>query len=190
MKQHPHFKQTKKRKRIKTLVLYGGSFDPIHLGHIQAIKVALKSLNPNDFFIIPAFRNPFKTQIKYTTHQRTKWLKRILKQNIKNTRVSLCLFEIKRNRPTPTITTIQYLKKIYSLSQIYFLLGADNIEHLHTWDEFETLNQLVEFVFLERKNYSIPSSYRLLPLNIPASSTQIRAGHQKKFLPHFLQGLR
>lgn len=183
---------SKHRKKIKSLVVYGGSFDPVHLGHIEAIKIALKTLNPSLFLIIPAFRNPFKTSIKYNTKKRTKWLKRSLKLYIKDSRAKLCLFEIKRNTPTPTITTIQYLRKIYNISKICFILGADNLEHLHTWDDYPTLSQLVEFVFIEREGFPTPPphSYKILPLHIPVSSTQIRRGNQREFLPQFLQGLR
>lgn len=182
---------TKRRPKIQTLVVYGGSFDPVHLGHIGAIKIALKTLNPSLFLIVPAFRNPFKTSIKHSTQKRTKWLKRSLKLYIKDSRAKLCLFEIKRNTPTPTITTIQYLRKIYNISKIYFLLGTDNLEHLHTWDDYPILSQLVEFVFIERMGFPTkPHLYQTLPLNIPASSTQIRAGKEREFLPQFLQGLR
>ncbi|MCE3047263.1 adenylyltransferase/cytidyltransferase family protein [Helicobacter kayseriensis] len=180
----------KHRTKIPSIVVYGGSFDPIHLGHIGAIQTALKILNPSLFLVVPAFRNPFKSCIKYSTHQRTKWLKRAIKQ-INDKRVQLCLFEIKRNAPTPTILTIQYLKKTFNTSKIYFLLGEDNLEHLHTWDAFPLLAHLVEFILLKRQGYSpIPHSYKMLPLDIPASSTQIRNGKQREFLPPFLKGLR
>ncbi|WP_051420485.1 nicotinate-nicotinamide nucleotide adenylyltransferase [Helicobacter pametensis] len=184
-------KLSKHRPKIQTLVVYGGSFDPVHLGHIRAIQITLKALNPSLFLITPAFRNPFKDSIRYSTQKRTKWLKRSLRSYIKDSRVKLCLFEIKRNSPTPTITTIQYLRKILNISKIYFLLGADNLEHLHTWDDYPLLSQLVEFVFLERDGFpAIPHSYQILPFDVPASSTQIRAGGAREFLPHFLKGLR
>lgn len=185
-----HHPYSKHRIKIPSLLVYGGSFDPIHLGHIRGVQIALKILNPSLCFITPAFRNPFKSQIKYSPQQRIKWIKRSMQQNIKDKRVKLCLFEIKRQTPTPTITTIQYLRKSYNISKIYFLLGADNAKDLHTWDEFALLNELVEFVFLERESYTAPKSYRSLPLHIPVSSTQIRNGEQKEFLPPFLQALR
>lgn len=184
-------KTHKHRIKIQTLLVYGGSFDPVHLGHINAIKIALKTINPDLFLLIPAFRNPFKSHIKYSTHQRTKWLKRSIKAYIKDKRVRLCLFEIKRNAPTPTITTINFLYKTYNLQKIYFLIGADCYKDLHTWDEFSRLQKLVEFIFLQRKGFLTPSKqYRILPFNHPASSTQIRQGEGREFLPKFLKGLR
>lgn len=184
--------KTKHRFSIHSLLVYGGSFDPIHLGHIEGIKLALKSLTPTLCFLTPAFINPFKTHTTFSPRQRVKWLKRAIKQNIKDKRAKLCLFEINQNKPTPTITTILYLKKRYNIKKIYFLLGADNASHLQTWDEFERLNQLVEFVFLTRLGYELPKdfAYKTLTLDIPTSSTEIRKGNQKEFLPKFLQGLR
>lgn len=181
----------KHRIKIQTLLVYGGSFDPVHLGHINAIKTALKAIDPDLFLLVPAFRNPFKSRIKYSTHQRTKWLRRSIKTYIKDKRVQLCLFEIKRNTPTPTITTINFLYKTYNLQKIYFLIGADCYKDLHTWDEFLKLQELVEFIFLQRDGFSIPlEKYRILPFHHLASSTQIRQGEGEEFLPKFLKGLR
>lgn len=184
--------KTKHRISLHSLLVYGGSFDPIHLGHIKAISLALKALKPTSCFLAPAFINPFKTHTTFSPRQRVKWLKRAIKQNIKDKRVQLCLFEINQNKPTPTITTILYLKKHYNIKKIYFLLGADNASHLHTWDEFERLKNLVDFVFITRLGYELPANfpYQTLPLDIPTSSTEIRKGNQKEFLPKFLQGLR
>lgn len=182
----------KSRKKIASLLVYGGSFDPIHLGHIYALKVALKTLNPTLCLLIPTFINPFKSHTTFSSHQRVKWLKRAIKQNIKNHKVSLCLFEINQNKPTPTILTLRYLKKHYNISKLYFLVGADNASHLHTWDKFNELKNLAEFIFLTRKSYTLPPNfpYKTLTLDIPVSSTEIRNGEKKEFLPKFLQGLR
>lgn len=184
--------QNKHRKKLASLLVYGGSFDPIHLGHIKALKLALSSLNPQICLLVPTFINPFKTHTTFSPRQRVKWLKRAIKENIKDKRVQIELFEIAQNKPTPTIYTISYLKKLYNVSKIYFLLGADNASHLHTWDEFEKLNSLVEFVFLTRQGYALPSNfpYPILHLDIPTSSTEIRKGEKREFLPKFLQGLR
>lgn len=181
----------KHRTKIRTLLVYGGSFDPVHLGHIRAIKTSLKAINPDLFLIVPAFRNPFKSHIKYSTHQRTKWLKRSLRIYIKDKRVHLCFFEIRRNAPTPTIATIDFLYKTYNIQKIYFLIGSDNQAHLHTWDAFPRLKTLVEFIVLQRQGYPIIlGEYRILPFDHPASSTQIRRGHGDAFLPEFLKSLR
>lgn len=182
----------KSRKKIPTLLVYGGSFDPIHLGHISALKLALKELNLTLSLLVPTFINPFKPHTTFSPKQRIKWLKRAIKQNIKNHKVSLCLFEINQNKPTPTILTLRYLKKRYNISKLYFLLGADNASHLHTWDEFLELEKFAEFIFLTRKGYDLPQNfpYKTLSLDIPISSTEIRKGEKKEFLPKFLQGLR
>lgn len=182
----------KRRKKIPSLLVYGGSFDPIHLGHIKALKLALHSLNPTFALLTPAFINPFKSHTTFSPKQRTKWLKRAIKQNLQDKRIKLCLFELNQHKPTPTILTIFYLKKLYNISKLYFLLGADNASHLHTWDEFERLRELVDFVFITREGYPLPSNfpYPTLTLNAQISSTQIRNGEKREFLPKFLQGLR
>lgn len=185
-------RRQKHRKKFSSLLVYGGSFDPIHLGHIKALKLALSSLDPQICLLAPTFINPFKTHTTFSPRQRVKWLKRAIKENIKDKRVQIELFEITQNKPTPTIHTTFHIKKLYNVSKIYFLLGADNVSHLRTWDEFEKLNDLVEFVFITREGYPLPHNfpYTTLHLDVPTSSTKIREGKQKEFLPKFLQGLR
>ncbi|ANV97349.1 nicotinate (nicotinamide) nucleotide adenylyltransferase [Helicobacter enhydrae] len=174
----------KKRPKINHLLVYGGSFDPLHLGHIGAIKLAARAIQADVFLLLPAFRNPFKQSTTHSTHRRIKWLKRALKMYIKNKRVKICMFEIRRNAPTPTIWSIHHLKKTYKIGKISFLLGADNLESLHTWDEFERLDDLVEFVFLKRKGFDV-RGHKTLDLRIDVSSTQIRMGQAQEFVPFF-----
>lgn len=185
-------KRSKHRKHLPSLLVYGGSFDPIHLGHIKALKLALKTLNPTLSLIAPAFINPFKTHTTFTPSQRVKWLKRAIKQNFESPKVSLLLFEINQHKPTPTILTLRFLKKHFKISKLYFLLGSDNASHLHTWDAFEELQNLCEFIFVTRPSYPLPPSfpYQTLELNLSISSTEIRNGEKKEFLPQFLHGLR
>lgn len=177
----------KRRNKIKHLLVYGGSFDPLHLGHIKAIKLALKTLQPTLCFLTPAFRNPFKSSTTYPAHTRIKWIKRAIKNEIKDLRVKLCLFEIHYNKPTPTIWTIRHLKKQYNIEKITFLLGSDNSQSLHTWDNYKELSSLVEFVFLRREGYSTPKHYKTLPLSCNISSTEIRNGEKWEFLPKYLK---
>ena len=89
-------------------------------------------------------------------------------------------FEVRQNKPTPTLKTIKFIENLYKPNKIYLLLGADNIENLPKWYQYENLKAKVEFVIIPRKGYEIVGDFRVLPMQeIAISSTQIKLALQK-----------
>lgn len=159
------------------IAVFGGSFDPPHIGHLYIIKEALEILEIEKLFLIPTFLNPFKTHSFFTPQQRLQWLNKI----IHDKRVEILDFEIKQNQATPTIKTILHLEKTYHPKHIYLLIGADNLEKLPLWDSYLVLKNKVEFVIIPRKGYEIPKDYKVLDCKkIDISSTHIRELLKKK----------
>jgi len=161
------------------IAIFGGSFDPVHIGHIKIIKEAIKSLDIDLLFVVPAFLNPFKKSFFAPPKLRLKWLKKALMQFKK---VKICDFEIKKNRPTYTIDTIKYLKKRYRPSKIYLIIGADNLDTLSKWHNFKKLKNMVEFVIANRDRVR-SKKYKRLNIDIKISSTKLRKKPIKRFLP-------
>ena len=133
---------------MRKIAIYGGSFDPPHLGHLEIIKSVLKNLEPDLFFIVPTFLNPFKDSYYFSPTLHLKWLK-ILTNSLNQNAIKIIDYEIKQAQKTPTIKTLEFLKKTYNLTKndkIYLIVGADNVESLPKWAEFERLKNSVEFV--------------------------------------------
>jgi nicotinate-nucleotide adenylyltransferase len=157
------------------IAIFGGSFDPPHLGHIE---IAKKALNFADKIIImPNYLNPLKSNFSAPPNLRLKWLKKVFNDK----KIEVSDFEIKQNRAVYTIETIKHFKPDY------FIIGSDNLKTLHKWKDIDEILKRVEFIVAKRgeidkellKKYHIK---KIIDLDIPISSTKIR-NCNFKYLP-------
>ncbi len=162
------------------IAIFGGSFDPPHIGHEEIIKKALANLDIDELFVVPTFLNPFKNRFFAPPNLRLEWIKKLLKC-YKNTR--LITYEVDQARSVPTIKTIKYLRSIYDLNEIYLIIGADNIRSLQKWQNYEELKKLVHFVVATRDNVEIPKGLQKLQIDVNISSTNLRDDLKKEYLP-------
>ncbi|CAM2975167.1 nicotinate (nicotinamide) nucleotide adenylyltransferase [Helicobacter burdigaliensis] len=166
--------------KIEKIAVFGGSFDPPHLGHLEIIKNALATLEIDRLFVVPTFLSPFKKNSLFSPQKRLFWL-RCLQEELKEDKLSILDYEIRQNKPTPTIETIEFLSQKYHPKQIFLLLGSDQIQSLPKWHSYEKLKTKVEFVIIEREGYKIPASFRVLPMQkVQISSTQLREDLKKE----------
>lgn len=170
-------KRSNNEKKLKTAV-FGGSFDPIHLGHVRIVKKALNDLNIDQIIVVPNYLNPLKNDFHAPPELRLKWLKEVFK-HFPNVKISD--FEIKKNRPVYSIETVEFFKPDY------FIIGSDNLKTLHKWKDIDKLRKLVEFVIATRGDVdkNLLNKYnidKLIEINIPISSTQIR-NKTYKYIP-------
>lgn len=156
--------------------IFGGSFDPPHNGHLEIIQQAIISLNIDELIVVPAFLNPFKSKYEAPSHLRLKWLKAMTK-GMKSVRVSS--FEIDKNRPVPSIETVKHFK---DHDEIYFIIGADNLESLSLWKNFKALDEMVTWVVASRDNILIPKAFLTLDVHQDISATQLRESINEAYL--------
>ncbi len=162
------------------IAIFGGSFDPPHLGHCEIIKEALKSLDIDKLFIIPAFLNPFKKNFFAPPELRLKWLKKLYEDNEK---IQICQYEINNSKPTPTYESVEHLHVNYNIKKCYLIIGADNLEKLTSWYNYELLKQKVEFVVASRDELHVGKDLKKLQINVNISSTVLRNRVQEEFIP-------
>ena len=160
------------------IALYGGSFDPPHLGHIHVVQAALQTLDIEKVIIVPAYVNPFKKGTHAPAQLRSKWLKQIF-FDYKNVEVSD--IEALASRAVKSIETVEHFSKLYK--KIYFIIGADNLASLQKWHQFEALDRAVTWVVATREEIAIDAQYIQLQVDQPISSTQLRTQLDKKQLP-------
>lgn len=153
------------------IALFGGSFDPPHLGHEAVIKEALQVLDIDKLIIMPTFINPFKNAFFADETQRFLWCKKLWGALAK---VEINDFEIRQRRPVPSIQSVSYLKKLYKSEKIYLIIGADHLATLSSWRKFNELCKEVEFVIAKRANITIPTNFKNLETHIDISSSLIR----------------
>jgi len=151
------------------IAIYGGSFDPPHLGHYNIVLKALKKLEIDKLIILPNFKNPWKNSTKFSPQKRLELLEILFS---KFPKVEISSLEIDNGYPTKTIESIRYFSKTYL--KIYFIIGADNLEKLDKWDNFNELEKLLTFVIATRGDIVIPNRYIKLEVDFPISSTELR----------------
>lgn len=163
------------------LAIFGGSFDPVHIGHEAIVNNALDVLDIDKLVVVPTYLNPFKNSFHLEPDLRYKLLKKVF--NYK--KVKICDYEIKQNKSVYSIETVKYLKKLYNASKIYLIIGADNFENLHKWYKIEELELLVEFVIASRDGYVEKKlqGFKTLEVNIDISSSELRNEIDLNFIP-------
>ena len=165
------------------VAIFGGSFDPPHTGHEQIIQKALQKLDIDVLFVVPTYLNPFKKNFFAPPNLRYKWVKKLLSP-YKKTKV--LDYELRQNRPVPTIETVKYLLNKYDIDKIYLIIGADNLKKLHHWKDFDTLRKLVTFVVATREEIPIPKGLQKLEVHANISSTKLRNNIDKSMLPEII----
>jgi len=154
---------------MKTVALFGGSFDPPHLGHV-AIVEALEKLDFIDkIIIVPTFLNPFKTKTFASSQQRYSWLESLFDGKSK---IIVDDYELQQKRKVASIETVNYLLKQFE--KVYLVIGADNLASLHKWEQFEALRTQVTFIVASRGKIPIPNEFIHLEIDKNISSSQLR----------------
>ncbi|MDE7172741.1 MAG: nicotinate-nicotinamide nucleotide adenylyltransferase [Helicobacter sp.] len=163
---------------IPDYVMFGGSFDPPHVGH-SAIAERLCALGAQRLFVVPAFLSPFKTTSLFCARLRLRWANIVFD----NPKIVISDFEIARGAPTPSLQTLEYLQThfhIDSAQKIGIVIGADHLARLHEWFGFESLRQRAVFVVFARPNAQSDAAilqtidFCWVAFCCPCSSTQIR----------------
>jgi len=155
---------------LKSIALFGGSFDPPHIGHIAVVDALLRVEYIDKVVVMPAFLNPFKSEVFASASLRIKWLKSIFKTY---KRVEVSSFEIEQKEKVASIKSVKFLLKKYK--KIYLVIGADNLKSLEKWYKYNELKELVTFIVASRKGIDIPNGFIKLKVNENVSSTELRA---------------
>ncbi len=159
------------------IAIFGGSFDPVHLGHIEIVNKALQELDVDKIIIMPNYLNPLKKSFSAPSNLRLKWLKDVFN----NKKVEISDYEIKQNRPVYSIETIKKFRPDY------FIIGSDNLNNLHKWKDIDEILKLTQFVVakrgeIDKNQLSRYNIKKVLNVDIPISSTDIR-NKNFSFLP-------
>ena len=156
------------------LALYGGTFDPIHHGHLLLARDALETLELDRVIFIPAGLSPHKLK---TTPSPAEARRAMLAAALDG-EPGFILDDSELLRPGPSfaIDTVERIRAAYPEAALHYLIGADNVPELHTWRRIEDLRTLAEFVVFGRtsERKQATSGFRLLSRRIDISSTEIR----------------
>lgn len=136
------------KNAVRKLGLYGGTFDPIHHGHLIQAREALEHLQLDRLYFIPTATSPHKLDRRHTPAGLRYAMVEAAIQGERGFAVSD--LETRREGPSYTIDTVEHFRKQFPDTQLYYLIGEDNLPELHTWRQIERLRELVQFAVLNR----------------------------------------
>lgn len=128
--------------------LFGGSFDPIHIGHVLVGQAAIEELKLDRLFYIPAACSPFKQELPPAPSESRLAMIRLALAGHCNCEVDDV--EIQRGGTSFTIDTVHYFAQRFPGSKCFYLIGADNVMSLPKWRSAPELAELVEFIVIPR----------------------------------------
>jgi nicotinate-nucleotide adenylyltransferase len=141
------------KKNHKKIGILGGTFDPAHIGHIKISREAKKKFKLDYIIWAITKKNPFKNKSKLNLNARIKYAKKITKKE-KFIKIEFFENKIKSNK---TINLINYFKKINKKSDIYFIMGADNLINFHKWHKWKSISQKCSILVFDRQGYKTKS---------------------------------
>ena len=128
--------------------IYGGSFDPVHCGHLLVAQAAIEELGLDKLFFVPAAQSPFKPENKPAPDAVRLQLLRLALAGKSNCEIDGQ--EIQRGGTSYTIDTLRDYARRFPAAKMFYLIGADNAAQLNEWREAAELATLAEFVVVPR----------------------------------------
>ncbi len=151
------------RKRIGVL---GGTFNPIHMGHLNMAEEVCRHHRLSKIIFIPAYIPPHKYVKNLTeAHHRYEMIKAAIHQKNRLGVFEVSDLEIKREGKSYTIDTVEEILHHYGEeSEIFLIMGADSLNELELWKNIRRLSQLCHFVIVNRPGAKAVASTRLVEI--------------------------
>jgi nicotinate-nucleotide adenylyltransferase len=181
-------------RRVKIGFL-GGSFDPVHFGHLLAAQDAYEQYHLDRLILVPAAQAPLKpNDVQSSSEDRLAMLKAAIEWDH---RFEVSDVELRRGGVSYTVDSARHFRTLYPDDQLYWVVGGDQLPKLHLWKDIQVLAQLVEFIFLERPGFQIRAKPDIPGLRLhrcdghllAISSTELRERTRRNlsldyFVPH------
>ena len=152
--------------------LFGGSFDPIHHGHLILARDAMESLGLDCVIFIPVNVSPHKlARPPVAARLRCEMVAAAIAGE---SRFSMDAWEAEREGPSFAVDTVRVMRRRFPQAELFYFIGEDNVSSLHTWREIDELKKLASFVVLARGNLQPVEGFPVISRNIDISSTDIR----------------
>jgi nicotinate-nucleotide adenylyltransferase len=131
--------------------ILGGTFNPVHFGHLAAAEEIRERLHLNTVLFVPSYLPPHKLPDEVPSAlQRMEMVKLAIAGNLN---FSLSDIEVRRGGTSYTIETVQALQLSYPVSELFFITGLDSFLEIRTWHQWDKLLKLCAFVVISRPGY-------------------------------------
>ncbi len=180
------------------IAILGGTFDPIHNGHLAAAQSVAETFQVDEFHFVPAFTPPHKTSLGMTSPFHRFAMVALATISIERFRTST--IEVDALEKRYTVETLETMKKSFPGAEVFFIIGTDMYQEIESWRNYRQLFELAHLVVVnrpgfpfredvapfqilkEKKSITLPakSGVFYLPfIEQPISSTEIRADRRR-----------
>ena len=129
--------------------ILGGSFDPVHKGHLQISKIAIKKIKLKKVYWVVTKKNPFKKRPFFSLKQRLTKIKKLVGKS----KIIEILYLDGIIRSSRSIDVVKYILKKKKPKNLYFIIGSDILSELHKWKSWKKIVKLTKLVVFSRIGY-------------------------------------
>jgi nicotinate-nucleotide adenylyltransferase len=143
--------------RRRRLGIMGGTFDPIHHGHLVAASEVADNFDLDEVIFVPTGR-PWQKEGREVSSAEDRYLMTVI-ATASNPRFSVSRVDIDRGKPTYTVDTLRDLRALHPDAELFFITGADAMASILSWQSFEELFTLARFVGVSRPGYDLHTAH-------------------------------
>lgn len=129
----------------------GGSFDPVHFGHLLAAQDVYEQYQFDRLILVPAAQAPLKPkEVQSSLEDRLVMLRAAIEWD---KRFEISDVELRRGGVSYTIDSVRHFRAIFPDDELYWIIGGDQLPRINLWKDIEELARIIEFIFLERPGH-------------------------------------
>ena len=136
---------------VQRLGVFGGTFDPVHLAHIELARRVIEQGRLGGLILLPCSRPPHREPAQATDRQRLDML-RLASSGLEN--VDICDYELTKPAVSFTVETLEYLVKIHADTQLVFCLGEDSLKSFTRWHRWQDILNIAHLAVMNRGSES------------------------------------
>ncbi|WP_406237161.1 nicotinate-nucleotide adenylyltransferase [Nocardia sp. NBC_01009] len=144
-------------RRQRKLGVMGGTFDPIHHGHLVAASEVANRFDLDEVIFVPTGQ-PWQKADKQVSPAEDRYLMTVI-ATASNPRFSVSRADIDRGKVTYTVDTLREMRSKHPDAQLYFITGADALSNILTWQDWSELFELAKFVGVSRPGYELNADH-------------------------------
>lgn len=138
---------------MEKIAYFGGTFDPVHNGHLAIARSLVEIFELDRFFFLPAFQAPHKPDRPPTSGYHRYAMLSIATQ--KDPRIAVSTLELEKREKRYTIDTLPELHSLHPDARVFFVMGADSWADIRTWKEWEKVLLSSDHIVVTRPGYEL-----------------------------------
>ncbi|MCS7215349.1 MAG: nicotinate-nucleotide adenylyltransferase [Thermodesulfovibrio sp.] len=158
--------------------VFGGTFNPIHFGHLRVAEEVRETFSLDKIIFIPSGVPPLKKQDIIDAIHRLKMTELAVNSN---PFFEVSDIEVKEKKPSYTLNTINILKKLYQKDILFFIMGIDAFFELKSWYSYEVLLRMVDIIVMSRPGYDDITKSELIDYKVSENCYRIKNSDRNVF---------